>query len=81
MIRHGQYISAYFNLNSLKVKKGDKVKIAKNAPIYGKSTKFASWVYNNTLFVREVQGSRVVVSTQLTGAVTGAVDKKYLTKV
>ena len=31
MIRHGQYISAYFNLNSLKVKKGDKVKI--NQPL------------------------------------------------
>lgn len=31
MIRHGQYISAYFNLTSLKVKKGDKVKI--NAPL------------------------------------------------
>ena len=27
MVRHGQYISAYFNLTSLKVKKGDKVKI------------------------------------------------------
>ena len=27
MIRHGQYISAYFNLVSLKVKKGDKVSI------------------------------------------------------
>ena len=26
MIRHGQYISAYFNLTSLKVKSGDKVK-------------------------------------------------------
>lgn len=31
MVRHGQYISAYFNLGSLKVKKGDKVKI--NEPI------------------------------------------------
>lgn len=31
MVRHGQYISAYFNLSSLKVKKGDKVKI--NEPI------------------------------------------------
>ena len=27
MVRHGQYISAYFNIGSLKVKKGDKVKI------------------------------------------------------
>ena len=31
MIRHGQYISAYFNLTNLKVKKGDKVKI--NEPL------------------------------------------------
>jgi len=62
-------------------KKGDKVKITKNAPVYGKSYKFSPWVYNCTLFVREVQGSRIVVSTQKTGAVTGAVDKKYLTKV
>ncbi len=27
MVRHGQYISAYFNLTALRVKKGDKVKI------------------------------------------------------
>lgn len=27
MVRHGQYISAYFNLGSINVKKGDKVKI------------------------------------------------------
>ena len=26
MVRHGQYISAYFNLTNLTVKKGDKVK-------------------------------------------------------
>lgn len=31
MVRHGQYISAYFNLTALKVKKGDKVKI--NEPL------------------------------------------------
>lgn len=31
MVRHGQYISAYFNLSSLKVKKDDKVKI--NQPL------------------------------------------------
>jgi len=59
---------------------GDKVKLTQGAPVYGKSYKFSSWVYNCTLFVRSVSGSRVVVSTQKTGAVTGAVDKKYLTK-
>lgn len=31
MVRHGQYISAYFNLTALKVKKGDKVKL--NEPL------------------------------------------------
>lgn len=62
-------------------KVGDKVKILKNAPVYDKSYKFSSWVYNCTLYVRDVLGSRVVVSTQKTGAVTGAVDKIYLTKV
>lgn len=60
---------------------GDKVKLASNAPVYGDSTKFSSWVYSSTLYVREISGNRVVISTQKTGAVTGAVDKKYLTKI
>lgn len=63
------------------IKVGDKVKMAKNAPVYGKTTKFSSWVYDTLLYVREIKGSRVVISTQATGAVTGAVDIKYLTKV
>lgn len=63
------------------LKVGDKVKMKNNAPIYGQSYKFQSWVYNSTLYVREIHGSRVVVSTQKTGAVTGSVDKKYLTKI
>lgn len=61
-------------------KVGDKIKLTKNAVGYGKSTKFSSWVYNCTLFVREVNGSRITISTQKTGAITGAVDKKYITK-
>lgn len=60
---------------------GDKVKMASNAPVYGSSTKFQSWVYSSTLYVCEISGNRVVISTQKTGAVTGAVDKKYLTKI
>ena len=60
---------------------GDKVKLTSNAPIYGSSTKFQSWVYSSTLYVCEISGNRVVISTQKTGAVTGAVDKKYLTKI
>lgn len=60
---------------------GDKVKLEKNAPVYGSNTKFSSWVYSSTLYVREINGARIVISTQKTGAITGAVDKKYLTKV
>lgn len=60
---------------------GDKVKLASNAPVYGSSTKFSSWVYSSTLYVREISGNRIVISTQKTGAIIGAVDKKYLTKI
>lgn len=60
---------------------GDKVKLASNSPVYGSSTKFSSWVYSSTLYVREISGNRIVISTQKTGAITGAVDKKYLTKI
>jgi hypothetical protein len=38
-------------------------------------------VYDSTLYVREIKGSRLVISTLKSGAVTGAVDKKYLTKI
>lgn len=60
---------------------GDKVKLAAEATVYGSTAKFKSWVYTSTLYVREINGSRVVISTLKTGAVTGATDKKYLTKI
>lgn len=63
------------------LKVGDKVKIQANAPVYGKTTKFSSFIYNANLFVRQIDGDRIVVSTQASGAITGAVDKRYLTKV
>ena len=60
---------------------GDKVKLASGAPVYGTSMQFQSWVYSSTLYVREISGNRIVISTLKSGAVTGAVDKKYLTKI
>ncbi|MEE1301264.1 MAG: N-acetylmuramoyl-L-alanine amidase [Bacteroidales bacterium] len=66
-------------VESLKV--GDKVKLTSNATIYGTTKKFSFWVYSSTLYVREIKGSRVVISTLKTGAITGATDKKYLTKI
>lgn len=59
---------------------GDRVKIQKDAPIYGTGAQFSSWVYGYLMYVREVSGDRIVVSTNEHGAVTGPVHKKYLTK-
>ena len=60
---------------------GDRVQLTSDAVVYGTSKRFAGFVYKKTLYVREISGSRVVISTIPTGAVTGAVDKKYLIKV
>ncbi len=62
------------------IKEGDKVKLLSKAVIYGTSEKFADFVYKSVLYVREINGNRVVISTQESGDVTGAVDIKYLTK-
>lgn len=60
---------------------GDRVKLAEGAPVYGKEYGFSEWVYNTILYIRQINGSRIVVSTKQTGAVTGAVDKAYVMKV
>lgn len=65
--------------NSASFKNGDKVKLVKGATFYDGSS-IASWVFNSTLYVRDIDGDRVVISTVKTGAVTGAVKKKYLQK-
>ena len=65
--------------NTLKV--GDMVSLSADATVYGSSLKFKSWVYDSTLYVRQVDGDKIVISTLKTGAVTGATHKKYLTKI
>lgn len=67
------------DIQQLKV--GDTVKLLADAVAYGTEKKFSSWVYGRTLYVRELNGSRAVVSTVAAGAVTGAVDVKYLIRV
>lgn len=79
--KSGTAAGAIGSTTSATLSVGDKVKIQRSAPVYGKTSKFASWVYASTLYVREISGSRVVVSTAKTGDITGAVDKKYLTKI
>lgn len=63
------------------LKELDRVKMAKDAPVYGTERKFQSWVYSKVLYVRQVDGDRIVVSTLKEGDITGVVHRKYLTKV
>jgi hypothetical protein len=63
------------------IAKGDRVVMSADAVVYGKKTKFASFVYSSKLYVREIRGDRVVISLQEEGNITGAVDIKYLRKV
>lgn len=60
---------------------GDIVRMSKDATVYGKSVKFSAWVYDCDLTVVEVKGNRVVVSVDVSKGITGAVHKKYLSKV
>ncbi|MBR6681929.1 MAG: 1,4-beta-N-acetylmuramidase [Clostridia bacterium] len=60
---------------------GDAVRLDANAVVYGKTTRFAPFVYDSLLYVRDIQGDRIAISTQKTGAVTGAVNVTYLSKV
>lgn len=60
---------------------GDIVMLTPNATVYGKPKHFSSWVYGRRLYVRQIDGERVVVSTYKIGAVTGAVHISHLKKV
>lgn len=60
---------------------GDKVKLVAGALVWGQDYGFKDWVYKKELYVRLVDGDRIKVSTKKTGAITGSVHKKYLTKI
>lgn len=60
---------------------GDVVTMQGGAPVYGKNREFASWVYSQKLYVRAIVGDRVTVSIYKSGAITGNVHRKYLTKI
>ena len=60
-------------------KLGEEVKLVSGATYYNGAS-IPGWVMNSKLYVRELQGDDIVISTQKTGAITGKVNKKYLTK-
>ena len=58
---------------------GSRVRLKPDAKVWGRTYGFSAWVYRTPLWLRELNGFRAVVSTQPTGAVTGAVDVRDLT--
>lgn len=78
---YGWVDAADLSVKSVEIKAGDKVRVSDDATVYGKTSKFSAFVYRSILYVRQIDGDRVVISTLPTGAVTGVVDRKYLTKV
>lgn len=62
---------------------GDKVKVRVGVRTYYDGTTMPNWVRVADLYVRELQnnGTKVVVSTQATGAITGVVKSEDLVKV
>ncbi len=60
---------------------GDKVRLNPDAVVYGTQSRFADFVYDSVLYVRELGGDRAVISVNATGEITGAVDVQYLIKI
>lgn len=58
---------------------GDTVKLVSGATYYNGQA-MPSWLFNMTLYVRGISGENITISTLKTGAITGMVNKKYLTK-
>lgn len=56
---------------------GQKVKLISGAK-YVSGNPIPAWVVNSTLYVRQISGDNVVISTQLSGAVTGVVNKSQI---
>lgn len=79
LIKNAGY-NGFKNNNSYKkqaefvVEVGSVVKISKNAKDLVTNKKFANWVYDTKLYVRKIDFRKIVISTQLEGGITGAVD-------
>lgn len=58
---------------------GDVVKLSSGAK-YTSGKSVPTWVINSKIYVREIRGDDIVISVLQIGAITGVVNKKYLTK-
>ena len=65
-------------INNSNLTVGQEVKLVPGSKWYDGST-IPSWVFGSKLYIREINNNgRIVVSTQKTGAVTGAVDQRSI---
>jgi hypothetical protein len=60
---------------------GDNVRLNPDAVVYGTQNRFADFVYDSVLYVREISASRAVISVTPTGEITGATDVQFLIKI
>lgn len=68
-------------LETEELKVGDKIMLKPEATVWGKTTKFSSWVYKSVLTVLRITGDRVWFSIYPQGPTTGTTDVKYCIKV
>ena len=66
---------------SVPISVGDRVLLDEEATVFASEERFLPFVYSSVLYVRQLDGSRAVISTLPSGDITGAVDVKYLRKV
>lgn len=58
---------------------GQEIKLVSNAK-YTSGKAVPNWVINSKLYVRQIQGNNLVISTQKSGAITGVVAKDQILK-
>lgn len=61
------------------LKVGDTVKLVTGAK-YASGESIPSWVFKKTLYVRQINGNKIIISTLKTGAITGTVLRESLVK-
>ncbi len=62
------------------LKVGDKVRVSSDAVVYGTSIKWDAWVYKSIFFVRNINGNKITIAPAMTGAVTGNINRKYISR-
>lgn len=68
------------NKDKTELKVGDKIKIDQNATYYN-GKEIPGWVKKSTLYYRGKNLNGYIFSTQKTGAITGVINPKYVSKI